>query len=577
MGTSAYGCRGFPPWFRATLIVLQPGDDPVPGPSHSPKAISMGTKPHRRPVLIVTISIVVVALAAVGIAALTGVFRHDDDVLTPKQDAAPAAANTSSNRFVVTYSDGSPAASVIESAQAYGTNIIDSLPEEDRQALVAAAGKFSVTIESVTAHSLGMAGISLSENLTADQVKEFITTLGAADGIEAVETDLHMTALGDTVPETPNDKYFSRQWSLTSDSYSINATGAWSRSTGQDVTVAVIDSGVLSTHPDLENNLLPGYDFISDPWISRDDDGRDADPSDNGDSADADVCSQGSEARPSSWHGSHVAGIIAASTNNERGVAGVAPNARILPVRALGRCGGTSTDIIDALTWASGGHVNGVPDNDNPAQVINMSLGGTGTCPAFYQKAIDAAVERGSIIVAAAGNEDVDAGGVAPAGCQNVITVGATGSTGARSFYSNYGSVVDVSAPGGDPNTDDGIASTVDRSETTPQEPAYGYMMGTSQAAPHVAGTIALLRAIKPSLTTEEATTLLQSTSTPLSNCDRDSCGTGIINATAAVDELAEQGADPGPDPNPSPGTDGTWTKRHGPGVCRSGDSDCRY
>ena len=538
----------------------------------------MGTKSHRRPILIVTVSVVVVALAAVGIAALTGLFRHDDsDALTPKRDAVTAAANTSSNRFVITYSDGSPAASAIESAQAYGTNIIDSLPEQDRQALTAAASKFSVTIESVTAHAMGMAGISLSKDLTADQVKEFITSLGAADGIETVETDLRMTVLDDTVPETPNDKYFSYQWGLTSDSYGINATGAWSRSTGKDITVAVIDSGILSAHPDLENNLLPGYDFISDPWISRDDDGRDADPSDNGDSADADVCYQGSEARPSSWHGSHVAGIIAASTNNERGVAGVAPNARILPVRALGRCGGTSTDIIDALTWASGGHVNGVPDNDNPAQVINMSLGGTGTCPAFYQKAIDAAVERGSIIVAAAGNEDVDAGGVAPAGCQNVITVGATGSTGARSFYSNYGSVVDVSAPGGDPNTDDGIASTVDRSETTPQEPAYGYMMGTSQAAPHVAGTIALLRAIKPSLTTEEATTLLQSTSTPLSNCDRDSCGTGIINATAAVDELAEQGADPGPDPNPSPGTDGTWTKRHGPGVCRSGDSDCRY
>ena len=538
----------------------------------------MGTKSHRRPILIVTVSVVVVALAAVGIAALTGLFRHDDsDALTPKRDAVTAAANTSSNRFVITYSDGSPAASAIESAQAYGTNIIDSLPEQDRQALTAAASKFSVTIESVTAHAMGMAGISLSKDLTADQVKEFITSLGAADGIETVETDLRMTVLDDTVPETPNDKYFSYQWGLTSDSYGINATGAWSRSTGKDITVAVIDSGILSAHPDLENNLLPGYDFISDPWISRDDDGRDADPSDNGDSADADVCYQGSEARPSSWHGSHVAGIIAASTNNERGVAGVAPNARILPVRALGRCGGTSTDIIDALTWASGGHVNGIPDNDNPAQVINMSLGGEGTCPAFYQKAINAAVKRGSIIVTAAGNEDMDAGEVAPAGCQNVITVGATGSTGARSFYSNYGSVVDVSAPGGDPNTDDGIASTVDRSETTPQEPAYGYMMGTSQAAPHVAGTIALLRAIKPSLTTEEATTLLQSTSTPLSNCDRDSCGTGIINATAAVDELAEQGADPGPDPNPSPGTDGTWTKRHGPGVCRSGDSDCRY
>ena len=537
----------------------------------------MGTKSHRRPILIVTVSVVVVALAAVGIAALTGLFRHDDsDALTPKRDAVTAAANTSSNRFVITYSDGSPAASAIESAQAYGTNIIDSLPEQDRQALTAAASKFSVTIESVTAHAMGMAGISLSKDLTADQVKEFITSLGAADGIETVETDLRMTVLDDTVPETPNDKYFSYQWGLTSDSYGINATGAWSRSTGKDITVAVIDSGILSAHPDLENNLLPGYDFISDPWISRDDDGRDADPSDNGDGADADVCSQGSEAQPSSWHGSHVAGIIAASTNNERGVAGVAPNARILPVRALGRCGGTSTDIIDALTWASGGHVNGVPDNDNPAQVINMSLGGEGVCPAFYQKAIDAAVERGSIIVAAAGNEDVDASGVAPAGCQNVITVGATGATGARSFYSNYGSVVDVSAPGGDPNTDDGIASTVDKSETSPEEPAYGYMMGTSQAAPHVSGTLALLRAIDPALTTEEATTLLQNTSTPLSNCDRDSCGTGIINATAAVDELVSRGTDPGPDPSPSPGTNDTWIKRHGPGICRSGDSDCR-
>ena len=538
----------------------------------------MGTKSHRRPILIVTVSVVVVvALAAVGIAALTGLFRHDDsDALTPKRDAVTAAANTSSNRFVITYSDGSPAASAIESAQAYGTNIIDSLPEQDRQALTAAASKFSVTIESVTAHAMGMAGISLSKDLTADQVKEFITSLGAADGIETVETDLRMTVLDDTVPETPNDKYFSYQWGLTSDSYGINATGAWSRSTGKDITVAVIDSGILSAHPDLENNLLPGYDFISDPWISRDDDGRDADPSDNGDGADADVCSQGSEAQPSSWHGSHVAGIIAASTNNERGVAGIAPNARILPVRALGRCGGTSTDIIDALTWASGGHVNGVPDNDNPAQVINMSLGGEGVCPAFYQKAIDAAVERGSIIVAAAGNEDVDASGVAPAGCQNVITVGATGATGARSFYSNYGSVVDVSAPGGDPNTDDGIASTVDKSETSPEEPAYGYMMGTSQAAPHVSGTLALLRAIDPALTTEEATTLLQNTSTPLSNCDRDSCGTGIINATAAVDELVSRGTDPGPDPSPSPGTNDTWIKRHGPGICRSGDSDCR-
>ena len=121
-----------------------------------------------------------------------------------------------------------------------------------------------------------------------------------------------------------------------------------------------------------------------------------------------------------------------------------------------------------------------------------------------------------------------------------------------------------------------GIASTVDKSETSPEEPAYGYMMGTSQAAPHVSDTLALLRAINPVFMTEETTTLLQNTSTPLSNCDRDSCGTGIINATAAVDELAARGTDPGPDPSPSPGTNDTWIKRHGPGICRSGDSDCQ-
>ena len=196
------------------------------------------------------------------------------------------------------------------------------------------------------------------------------------------------------------------------------------------VSVAVVDSGVEDTHPDLEGRV---------------DTARSVKCSVNG------VATQEMNGwRDEFYHGTHVAGIIAANANNRIGVAGVAPGAAIVPVRAMGRCGGAGTDIIDSITWASGGHVNGVPDNPNPARIINVSLGGDGTCPAYTQNAIDAAVEHGSIIVAAAGNSDQDVSGVTPAGCKNVITVGSTSSSGSRASYSNYGAGVSVSAPGGD-------------------------------------------------------------------------------------------------------------------------------
>ncbi|AMD87089.1 hypothetical protein AXF14_05135 [Actinomyces radicidentis] len=245
-----------------------------------------------------------------------------------------------------------------------------------------------------------------------------------------------------------------------------------------------------------------------------------------------------------------VAGTVAAQTSNFTGTAGVAPNARIEPVRVLGLCGGSSSDIVDGITWASGGHVNGVPDNDNPAKVINMSLGGSASyCPSYYQETIDAATERGSIIVIAAGNEDDDAADDTPANCDSVITVGSTGDQGARAYYSNYGSTVEVSAPGGDMKSGEGILSTVDSGTTTPQGADYGYMQGTSRATPHVAGTIALMAQIKPSLTTAEATRILQDTSYPLASCDTGAgtCGTGIIDAAAAVASVA--GTTPAPEP----------------------------
>ena len=261
----------------------------------------------------IVVSVLAVVSVLVIAAGLTGVLRRSTGdpsaTATPGQDAEATAENAYSDRFVVTYSEGTPAANAIGSVEAYGTNIIDSLPAGDKQALTAAAGEISVEVESVTAHSLGTVGVVLSERLTPDQVEEFISALGAADGVEAVEPEVHMTTLDDNVP---NDEYFSYQWDMTSGSHGINATNAWSQSTGEGVTVAVIDTGILAAHPDLEGRLLPGYDFVSDSWIARDNDGRDADPSDEGDNVEANACYQGSEATNSSWHGTHVAGIIAA-------------------------------------------------------------------------------------------------------------------------------------------------------------------------------------------------------------------------------------------------------------------------
>ena len=395
--------------------------------------------------------------------------------------------------------------------------------------------------------------MKLSEALTPEKSQTFIDALTSSDSVETAEPELRVTAL-DTSAGTPDDEYLGYQWGLTADQHGVNATGAWSQSTGKGATVAVLDTGILPDHPDISGQLLPGYDFISDSWTAGDDDGRDNDPTDTGDGVAADVCGNGNEAEDSSWHGSHVSGIIAAATDNSTGMAGVAPDAKILPVRVLGRCGG-GTDLIDALTWASGGSVKGVPDNANPAQVINLSLGGSGTCPAYLQKAIDDATDRGSIVVASAGNEDQDVSGVSPGGCENVITVGASNSNGARSFYSNYGTGVEVSAPGGDPDVDNGILSLSQPSD--PSSPPYAFMAGTSQAAPHVAGTVALLKSADPGLTTAKATTVLQDTSQPLTSCDRDACGTGIVDAAAAVAALSSE-QKPGGTPTEDPGEAGS-------------------
>lgn len=477
---------------------------------------------------------------------------------------APPAEGTNPDRFVITYDENSPVGQILANVETYGENILEDLPPEQQAAILAAAEQFSVAVESITAHSGSVAAIDLSGSLTPEQVEQFTAILEQLEYITSVEPELTFTPLdgGNSAANAPDDAYFSYQWNLTSQYYGISATEAWSTSTGEGVTVAVIDSGILPDHPDLQGQVLEGYDFISDASAGGDGDGRDADPTDMGDGVAPDECGTGNEGSFSSWHGSHVAGIIAANANDGTGIAGVAPGAKILPVRVLGRCGGYATDAIDAVTWASGGHVNGIPDNPNPAQVINMSLGGSGTCPAYYQEAIDAAVARGTIIVVAAGNEDQDAARVSPASCNNVITVGATSSNGARTYYSNYGSTVEVSAPGGDIDAEAGILSLFNKGETTATENSYAFMEGTSQAAPHVAATVAMLKAMRPELTHEEALTILQQTSTSLTSCDRDACGSGIINAAAAVAQLSS--SEPA-EPRPSETPRNSWRKNPTP------------
>lgn len=345
---------------------------------------------------------------------------------------------------------------------------------------------------------------------------------------------------------TPNDPAVQHQWHYAA----INLPAAWNVTTGSSsTTVAVIDTGILPGHPDFSGKLLPGFDFISNPSVARDGNGRDADPTDAGDLG---------QNPQSTYHGSHTAGTIAARTNDGLGGAGVNWSARIVPVRVLGVGGGTNVDIYEGMMWAAGVPIAGIPANPNPAKVINMSLGGEVTCTPDVQAAIDQVNARGAIIVVAAGNSNIDARGVTPAGCQGVITVGATSATTTRAPYSNYGPRIDLMAPGGDMTVDatgdsypDGVLSSW-RNDTTGQY-AINFSQGTSMAAPHIAGVISLLAAVDPTITMARARQVLASTARPLSanQCNSTGCGAGLIDANAAL--LALGNTDPTPDPTPEP------------------------
>ncbi len=388
-----------------------------------------------------------------------------------------------------------------------------------------------VSLQSLEALSVGGVRLQWLRSLSLENTHLYKAPLDEAGTLATVAALMARSDVAYAEPNyilkpflTPNDPRYPEQWHYGA----IRLPEAWDLETGRDsVRVAVIDSGIFSAHTDLSGRLLSGYDFVSDASIAGDGDGRDPDPEDTGSNSD--------------FHGTHVAGTVGAATNNNTGVAGVAWGVGLVPVRALSSEGGTLADVADALRWAAGLSVAGVPANPNPADIINLSLGGAVSCaPAStMQQAINDVLAAGKMIVVAAGNSNTEASTFTPAGCSGVITVGATDRSGNRAYYSNYGPRIDLMAPGGDTrsNAANGVLSTVGNGQ-------YGFMQGTSMAAPHVAGVLALMKSRKPSLTPAEALTILKETARPLSasQCNRPTssdCGAGLMDAKAALDRLA--------------------------------------
>ena len=440
------------------------------------------------------------------------------------------------DRIIVKYRDGAPAGKGAAKAKPIA---------QARMAILSRAGQqFGVAMKALHSSASGANIVHIGKKMSVAEVSALARELMARDpNVEYAEPDrIMVTQL------TPNDPRYPEQWQYFDATGGLRANVAWDTATGGGVNVAVIDTG-YRPHADLSGQFVGGYDFITDTAIAADGNGRDADASDPGDSTVAGQCGVGSGGSSSSWHGTHVAGSIAARTNNGLGVSGVAFNAKIVPVRVLGKCGGYTSDIADAIIWSAGGTVSGAPANPNPAKVINMSLGGGGACGSTTQNAINNARSRGAVVVVAAGNSNTDAGGFNPANCAGVVTVAATNRSGGRAYYSNYGSVVDVAAPGGDARTSGGgILSTLNSGSTTPGADSYAYYQGTSMAAPHVAGVAALIMSKTPGMTPDQVESRLKSTARAFpATCG--GCGAGLVDAAAAVGGTVT----PPPPPPPPP------------------------
>ncbi len=475
----------------------------------------------------------------------------------------------------------------------------------------------SVTLEPVRAMSGDAAVVRLPQAMRLAQAQQVVERLRADPAVEWAVPDLPVRRQY-AFPVDPG--FASNQWNLFEPTAPFTATTvgggtkthqpagganlppAWAVTLGSpQVTVAVIDTGVVYTQRDLAGRLLPGYDFISSSaltsfgaplnFVANDGNGRDADASDPGDWVTADeerlyrnACA-GAQT-DSSWHGTHMSGIIAANWGNEidpatgqlyagTRTAGMAPQVRILPVRVLGKCGGLSSDVIDGMRWAAGLDVPGVPRNPTPARVLNLSLGGSaGQCNRAYLDAVQEVQSTGAVIVAAAGNEATEAA-LQPANCPGVISVTAHAINGDNADYANVArrgnpSEVTISAPGGGLPTQLAVqpallasdnayliwstglfgttspTSTVSMTDLRRGDAILG-LVGTSPATAQVSAAVALMLSADPGLSATRICGVLIATARPhpaggycaQGGAGNGLCGAGLLDVGAALAAVA--------------------------------------
>lgn len=385
-----------------------------------------------------------------------------------------------------------------------------------------------------------------TERMSKSDQEKMIKELNEDPKVEYAEPDFFYPNMKDIqkpessrelIKSADRDNYVrSMQWHLKY----IGATDVWQEGyTGRGIVVGINDSGYVH-HTDDDPNYLSGYDFISDPGNARDHDSRDANPGDEGDWH----YDERGRFVPSAWHGTHVAGIVAAAGRGSEALSGVANGAQFIAGRSMGKEGGYMSDIVDSFAWLGGLHVDGVPDNPHPARVINASLGSKGPLgpmgtPRLYQETLTELRKKGVVVVVAAGNDNINAERVCPANAKDVICVGSIDSQGHKSGFSNWGDAVDVYAPGSD------IFSSVNEGSREPDRQSNGFMSGTSMASPVVAGVVALMLEKNPSITPDQVEQILKDTARNVRD-EMSGVQMRIVNAKAAVDAVPSNGSRPG-------------------------------
>lgn len=414
-------------------------------------------------------------------------------------NAGSIAPDSHTDRFIVRYRTGTAERAASSAVQSRLDRLASAFPARARHARRMGLGADVITTE---------------RKLNAKEAKAFMRAIASDPDVEYIEPDVVISA-----SSVPNDPLYSQQWGLFSNldpgqPYAgIRVADAWKIATGAGVTIGVVDNG-LTSHSDLDANVIPeGFDFTflgppggSNPGIA-------------------------SNGKVISYHGTHVAGIMAAVTNNGIGISGIAPSAKLISARALNQWGGgLLSSASDAVTWASGGSVAGMSSNPHPASVINLSIEGQGSCSRTFQYAVDDANSRGVTVIVAAGNGSTDASNTQPANCRGVIAVGNTQKDGSRGYLSNYGAIVDISAPGTD------IYSTWNDGTYSLGAEGYASESGTSMAAPMVSGVVALIKSVaSKQYSAAEMRTLITQHSQPFPKQPDQLMGAGILDAAATV------------------------------------------